>query len=58
MWEYLLRPLGVAEPPGTIAAAVEAFRAARARRERELGVAVPKEPGRTVLARLRAAGLA
>jgi hypothetical protein len=57
MYEHLLRPLGVERPPATIAEAVDAYRAARSARERELGVQVPRAAGEAVLPRLRAARL-
>ena len=46
---HLLRPLGVAEVPGSIEDAIAAYRAARDRREAELGVAVPRNLERQVL---------
>lgn len=55
MWEHLLRPVGVREPPPDIGAAVERYLEARAGRERELRVAVPRELSEAVRTRLRAA---
>ena len=57
MFEYLLGPLGVAEPPATIDEAVSAYLAARDVREAGLGVTVGRELQEAVLPRLRAAGL-
>ena len=58
MFEHLLGPLGVSRPPESIAKAVAVYRQARAKREHELGVEVPRQLEEAVLARLRAAGLA
>ena len=58
MYEHLLEPLGVERPPATVADAVDAYRAARDERERELGVQVPRAAEEAVLPRLRSAGLA
>ena len=58
MWDHLLEPLGVDEPPPTIAAAVDGYLEARGKRERGLGVLVLRDLGDAVLARLREAGLA
>jgi len=41
--EHLLRPLGADHPPSSIAEAVESYRAARSRAQRELGVSVPRD---------------
>ncbi len=57
MLEHLLSPLGVDEPPASIAGAVAAYRAARDAREHELGVAVPRALEEAVLLRLESAGL-
>jgi hypothetical protein len=45
---HLLGPLGVEQVPGSVAEAVAAYREARARAERDLGVAVPRELERAV----------
>ena len=58
MFEHLLEPLGVTRAPESIADAVAAYRDARAARERELGIDVPRRPEEAVLPRLQAAGLA
>jgi predicted nucleotidyltransferase len=42
LYELLLRPLGVTEPPGSLPEAVDAYVAARGVRERELGVRMPR----------------
>jgi predicted nucleotidyltransferase len=57
MFEHLLRPLGVGEPPATIDGAVRGYLAARDAREAELGVTVGRELQEAVLPRLRAAGI-
>lgn len=57
MHEHLLDPLGVAEAPATLPDAAERYLAARADRERELGVEVDRRLGDAVTARLRSAGL-
>lgn len=57
MFDHLLRPLGVAQPPATIAEAVGGYLAARDAREAELGVRVGRALQEAVLPRLRAAGL-
>ena len=57
MFEHLLGPLGVAEPPATIDETVRAYLAARDAREAGLGVTVGRELQEAVLPRLRAAGL-
>ena len=49
MGVHLLRPLGVAEVPGSIEEAIGAYRAARDRREAELGVTVPRRLEREIL---------
>jgi hypothetical protein len=49
MSEHLLRPLGVADVPASIEDAIAAYRAARDRRETELGGAVPRRLEREVL---------
>ncbi len=49
MSEHLLRPLGVAEVPGSIEDAIAAYRVARDRREAELGVDVSRRLEREVL---------
>jgi predicted nucleotidyltransferase len=49
MSEHLLRPLGVAEVPGSIEEAVAAYRGARDRREAQFGVAVSRRLEREVL---------
>jgi hypothetical protein len=49
MSEHLLRPLGVDRVPGSIEAALETYRFARDRRERELGVEVSRRLEREVL---------
>ena len=53
MSEHLLRPLGVDRVPGSIEAALETYRFARDRRERELGVEVSRRLEREVLPALR-----
>jgi predicted nucleotidyltransferase len=58
MYEHLLRPVGLAEPPATIAEAIERYRAARSECERELGVQVPRAAEEAVLPRLLAARVA
>jgi hypothetical protein len=55
MFDHLLGPLGASAPPATIAEAVDLYRAARGRREREFGITVPRELESTVLPRLRLA---
>ena len=57
MFEHLLRPLGVASPPASIADAVESYCAARDARELELAVTVPRRVEEAVLPRLELAGL-
>ena len=57
MFEHLLSPLGVAQPPESIAEAVTAYREARGARERDLGAAVPRALEEAVLPRLESAGL-
>ena len=57
MFEHLLGPLGVAQPPATIDEAVHSYLAARDAREAELGVTVGRELQEAVLPRLRDAGL-
>jgi len=57
MFEHLLRPLGVASPPETIAEAVAGYREALADRERDLGVDISTSLGEAVLARRRSAGI-
>ena len=47
--EHLLRPLGVADVPGSIEDAIAAYRTARDRQESELGVTVPRTLEREVL---------
>jgi hypothetical protein len=49
MSEHLLRPLGVAEVPASIEEAIAGYRAARDRREAELGVTVSRRLEREVL---------
>jgi predicted nucleotidyltransferase len=49
MSAHLLRPLGVAEVPGSIEEAIAAYRSARDRRESELGVTVSRRLEREVL---------
>jgi predicted nucleotidyltransferase len=49
MSEHLLRPLGVAEVPGSIEEAIAAYRTARDRAEAELGVTVTRRLEREVL---------
>lgn len=58
MFEHLLGPLGVAQPPESIAEAVASYRDARAGREREFDIEVPRRLERAVLPRLEAIGLA
>jgi hypothetical protein len=53
MSEHLLRPLGVDRVPGSIEAALETYRFARDRRERELGVEVSRGLEGEVLPALR-----
>jgi hypothetical protein len=53
MSEHLLRPLGVDRVPGSIEAALETYRFARDRRERELGVEVSRRLEREVLPAMR-----
>jgi hypothetical protein len=53
MSEHLLRPLGVDRVPGSIEAALETYRFARDRRERELGVEVSRRLEREVLPAVR-----
>jgi hypothetical protein len=53
MSEHLLRPLGVDRVPGSIEAALETYRFARDRRERELGVEVSRRLERDVLPAVR-----
>jgi hypothetical protein len=55
MFEHLLAPLGVERAPRSIGEAVELYRAARGARERDFGIAVPREVERAVLPRLEAA---
>jgi hypothetical protein len=50
---HLLRPLGVDRVPGSIEAALESYRFARDRRERELGVEVSRGLEGEVLPALR-----
>jgi hypothetical protein len=57
MFDHLLGPLGVSRRPESIAEAVAAYRKARATREQELGVEVPRRVEEAVLPRLAAAGL-
>ena len=49
MFEHLLGPLGVDEPPASIEEAVEAYTSARERREREFGTRVTRVREREVL---------
>ena len=49
MSDHLLRPLGIDRVPGSIAAALAGYRAARDRREHEFGVAVSRRREREVL---------
>jgi hypothetical protein len=58
MFEHLLGPLGVAEAPPSIGDAIERYRTARAARESEFGIEVPRRVEAAVLPRLEAAGLA
>ena len=53
MSEHLLRPLGADRVPGSIEAALESYRFARDRRERELGVEASRRLEREVLPVLR-----
>jgi hypothetical protein len=53
MSEHLLRPLGADRVPGSIEAALESYRLARDRRERELGVEVSRGLEGEVLPALR-----
>jgi hypothetical protein len=48
MWEHILRPAGVEEPPGTLADAVRAYLGARSALETRLGVEVPRALEREV----------
>jgi hypothetical protein len=57
MFEHLLGPLGVHHRPVSLADAVERYRSARAEREVEFGVDVPRTIERAVLPRLEAAGI-
>lgn len=57
MFEHLLQPLGVERPPATIPDALNAYRAARDERERDLGVSVPRVAEEAVVRRLRDVGL-
>lgn len=57
LYEHLLGPLGVKEPPRSIAEAVDRYMAARAARERELGEAVATALQDAVLTRLSAVRL-
>ena len=49
MFDHLLAPMGVDDPPATLAEAAEAYRSARDRREREFGVRVTRVREREVL---------
>jgi hypothetical protein len=49
MHELLLGPVGVGEPPSSVAAAVDVFLAARDDLEKRFGVVVPRELEREVL---------
>ena len=49
MTEHLLEPIGVTSVPGSLEEAIERYRAARDRREAELGVTVPRRLEREVL---------
>jgi hypothetical protein len=53
MSEHLLRPLGVDRVPGSIEAALESYRSARDKREREFGIEVSRRLEREVLPALR-----
>ena len=57
LFEHLLRPLGVATPPASIAEAVSVYVATRAAREAEFRVSVPTALQRAVLGRLRRAAI-
>jgi Nucleotidyltransferase domain len=57
MFEHLLRPVGVADRPGSISEALDGYLEARAKREREFGTRVPTELGDAVRARLHSTGL-
>ena len=48
LFDHLLEPLGAAAPPASLAEAVEAYRAARDRAERRLGVTVARRLEREV----------
>ena len=52
MFEHILQPMGVAESPASLDAAVSDYLAARDRLERELGVSVPRTLEREVMAAL------
>lgn len=58
MHGYLLGPLGVERPPGSIADAIRIYLVAREAREREFGLTVSRRLGEDVLERVRTAGLA
>jgi hypothetical protein len=54
MSEHILEPMGVDPSPGTLDTAIADYLVARDRREREFGVAVPRDLERAVLPALRA----
>ena len=53
MWGHLLRPLGVAKPPGTLDEATELYLAAQCQWEQRLRLSVPRDLEREILPRVR-----
>lgn len=58
LFDHLLEPVGVVEPPRSLPDAIARYTAARAARESEFGTRVPTALHEAVLERLRSAGVA
>ena len=58
LFSYLLRPIGVAEPPATVEASIDAFVARRDELERDFGITVSRALEEEVRAGIRRLGLA
>jgi predicted nucleotidyltransferase len=53
MWDHILRPLGVGQPPRTLEEATTQYLAARDQWERRLRLSVPRDLEREILPRIR-----
>jgi hypothetical protein len=58
LFDYSLRPIGVAEPPADIDAAIDEFESRRDELERDYGLSLPRVLEEEVRAGIRRLGLA